>query len=184
MGPVQSGSKYFCDSGLSRVAKWANIKRVCTYPLALCNSEGIKTKMENETVKIVHLRGAENWASWKFQIHVILNSSSAWNIVSWGDAQSVEDAGAFDAALAIYRENFATWENADRIGQRVIGTSVGPRRCCILSTVKLRLRCEINWNLSTSSNPKPAYTYFNDNGTVKPWVRRKVSRRISRSSRI
>lgn len=86
--------------------------------------------MDTEIVKIAHLKGADNWAPWKFQIRVILNAAGAWKVVNGDEtklAAAAPAAGTSTAALEIHEGKLAAWEKADRTGQKVIGTTVGPQ---------------------------------------------------------
>jgi hypothetical protein len=77
--------------------------------------------MENESIRIPKLKGIENWAVWKFQIRVILQSSDAWSIVHGSSAIPVQgptiDEMTFNRTLAAWKEN-------DSIAQRIIATTV------------------------------------------------------------
>lgn len=108
------------------------MKKRATYPNiispAACKSEKTETEtMENELVKIAHLKGAENWAAWKFQVRVILNASGAWSVVNDEITRSEAVPNADAAAALAYEREATAWMKADRIGQKVIGTSVGPQ---------------------------------------------------------
>lgn len=83
--------------------------------------------MTSEIVKIEHLKGVENWASWKLQIRVILNASDVWSVVN-GDATRPVAVPSTDAtAVQEHQKSMTDWIKADSIGQKVIGTSVGPQ---------------------------------------------------------
>lgn len=77
-------------------------------------------KMESEVTKITKLKGAENWAQWKFQVSVLLRDKDALKVVD----------GNLDRPVSVQQPTAAQtlalndWLKADNTAQRVIATSV------------------------------------------------------------
>lgn len=99
--------------------------------------------MENELVKIAHLKGAENWASWKFQVRILLNASGAWSVVNGEIIRPVAVPNADTMAMTTYEREVAAWLKSDRIGQKIIGTSVDPQ--ALLHIINCETAAEM-WN--------------------------------------
>jgi hypothetical protein len=77
--------------------------------------------MENELIRIPKLKGIENWAVWKFQTRVILQSSDAWSIVDGSSAIPVQGQTIDETT---FNRTLAAWKKNDSIAQRIIATTV------------------------------------------------------------
>ncbi|KAH0820318.1 hypothetical protein GEV33_002473 [Tenebrio molitor] len=77
--------------------------------------------MENELIRIPKLKGIENWAVWKFQTRVILQSSDAWSIVGGSSAIPVQGQTIDETT---FNRTLAAWKKNDSIAQRIIATTV------------------------------------------------------------
>ncbi|KAH0810343.1 hypothetical protein GEV33_012448 [Tenebrio molitor] len=77
--------------------------------------------MENELIRIPKLKGIENWAVWKFQARVILQSSDAWSIVDGSSAIPVQGQTIDETT---FNRTLAAWKKNDSIAQRIIATTV------------------------------------------------------------
>ena len=89
--------------------------------------------MENDSIKVIKLKGAENWEMWKFQIRVLLKSNKVLNIVNGISTispapipvQGVDGAEAQNAAAQIeYQRSLTDWEDKDANAQKCIITSL------------------------------------------------------------
>jgi hypothetical protein len=77
--------------------------------------------MENDLIRIPKLKGIENWAVWKFQTRVILQSSDAWSIVDGSSAIPVQGQTIDETT---FNRTLAAWKKNDSIAQRIIATTV------------------------------------------------------------
>jgi hypothetical protein len=77
--------------------------------------------MENGLIRIPKLKGIENWAVWKFQTRVILQSSDAWSIVDGSSAIPVQGQTIDETT---FNRTLAAWKKNDSIAQRIIATTV------------------------------------------------------------
>ena len=75
--------------------------------------------METEIARITKLKGIENWAAWKFQVRVTLQSNGSWDAIT--STPPEREAGANEAT---HNQAVATWTKKDITAQRIIGTSV------------------------------------------------------------
>ena len=91
--------------------------------------------MENDTIKIIKLRGSENWSTWKFQVRVTLLSCEAFDVVSGGRTRPAPPAPlgpsatdpektTHEAAMVTYNRNLKEFLKIDGIAQRIIVTSL------------------------------------------------------------
>lgn len=105
----------------------------------------MRKKKWNELVKIAHLKGAKNWASWKFQVpsSILLNASGAWSVVNSETIRPVAVPNSDTMAMTTYEREAAAWLKSDRIGQKTIGTSVGPQ--ALLHIINCETAAEM-WN--------------------------------------
>lgn len=75
--------------------------------------------METEIARIAKLRGIENWAAWKFQVRVTLQSNGSWDAIT--STLPEQDA---DVNEATHNQAVAAWRRKDIKAQRIIATSV------------------------------------------------------------
>lgn len=64
--------------------------------------------METEIARITKLKGIENWAAWKFQVRVTLQSNSSWDAIT--STPPEREAGANEVT---HNQAVATWTKKD-----------------------------------------------------------------------
>lgn len=74
--------------------------------------------METEIARITKLKGIENWAAWKFQVRVTLQSNGFWDAII---STLPEREGTNEAT---HNQVVAAWKRKDITKQRIIVTSV------------------------------------------------------------
>jgi hypothetical protein len=77
--------------------------------------------MENESIRIPKLKGIENWAVWKFQVRVTLQSSDVWSIVDGSSTIPVQGPSIDET---IFNSTLAAWKKSESVAQRNIATTV------------------------------------------------------------
>lgn len=77
--------------------------------------------MESEVTKVTKLKGAENWAQWKFQTSILLRDKDALGVVNGTLARPIPSA---QEPTAAQRQALTSWLKADTTAQKIIGTGV------------------------------------------------------------
>lgn len=75
--------------------------------------------MEIKIARIIKLKGIENWAAWKFQVRITLQSNGSWDAILSTLPERVENM-----IEAVHRQAVAEWRRKDITAQRIIATSV------------------------------------------------------------
>ncbi|XP_076298348.1 uncharacterized protein LOC143217696 [Lasioglossum baleicum] len=77
--------------------------------------------MESELTRITKLKGADNWAQWKFQVTVLLRDKVAFLVTNGCITRPVPPV---EGATAVQKQQLANWLKQDSCAQRIIATTV------------------------------------------------------------
>jgi hypothetical protein len=93
------------------------------------------TDMDTDKTKIEKLRGSENWATWKFQLQILLDAKDALEVVT-GDMTDPGEpaAGIRGAELGTHNEARAAYRKANKRAKELIVTTVEKKPLQLLVT--------------------------------------------------